>query len=115
MTELAVEERERLYSAYLDDELGDAESLELLETLEQRPEWRAEFERVERTVNRLRGTPSVKAPTGFTQAVMRRVRHRNRRQRAMDLFGLPGALGAEVTISILLAAAVAAVLLFLGH
>lgn len=103
-----------LFSAFVDHELPVAELEKLVVHLESCAGCAEELSTFEETVARVRGLPAVRAPSSFSRMVLRRVRHRSRRQSAVAPF-LDGSfhLPAEAAIPIVLAAVLALVLLLL--
>lgn len=103
-----------LFSAYVDHELPVGELERFVTHVEACEGCAGELEVFEQTVASVRGLPRERAPSAFSRQVMRRVRHRHRRQAAVAPY-LQGSfqLPVEAAIPIVLAAALALLLLLL--
>jgi anti-sigma factor RsiW len=97
-----------LYSAYVDHELPAPELERFVAHVESCEDCLHGLEDFEATVEAVRGVARERAPSTFTRAVLRRVKHRSRRQASVLPF-LDGTfhLPAEVILPVVLAAAIA--------
>ncbi len=73
----AIDEREKLFNAYLDGEFSDEEQVRFEERLEDNPELRAAYEEFAEFVGELRSTPRVSAPEDFSEGLRDRIRTRS--------------------------------------
>jgi anti-sigma factor RsiW len=113
--ELGHTEARDLFSAYVDEDLAEPEEERFLEHLDGCPECHQGLERFEDTIAQVRGLPRHRLPASFTRQVLRRAKHRNRRQRELAAFMVgPLRVPVEAAFPIILAAGVA-VVLFLLH
>jgi anti-sigma factor RsiW len=108
VNQLAHNEVQGLYSAYVDHELPAPELERFVQHLEECEGCMEGLEKFEATVEAVRGVPRERAPNSFARQVMRRVKHRNRREAANRPF-LDGAvhIPAGAIIPIIVAAALA--------
>ena len=103
-----------LFSAYVDEDLPEPDEERLLQHLDGCRECHQGLERFEDTIAQVRGLPRNELPAAFSRQVMRRVKHRNRRQRELAAVMVgPLRVPVEAALPIMLAAAVAVVLLLL--
>ena len=107
MSQLAHNEVQGLYSAYVDRELPAPELERFVEHLESCEGCMEGLEKFEATVEAVRGVAREHAPNGFARQVMRRVKHRNRREAANRPFLESVHIPAGAIIPIILAAAIA--------
>ena len=112
--ELGHTEARDLFSAYVDEDLAEPEEERLLEHLDGCPECHQGLEHFEDTIAQVRGLPRHRLPVSFTRQVLRRAKHRNRRQRELAAFMVgPLRVPVEAAFPIILAAGVAVVLFLL--
>ena len=104
------------FSSYIDQELSADARERFLEHIQRCPNCEHSLDQFEQTIAAVRGLPRHKAPHSFARQVLRRVKHRNRRQQAIsDLFAGTLRVPSEAILPILLAACVAALLLYLAQ
>lgn len=107
------QEARSLFPALVDDELDGEQAKGLQAHLDQCAECRTGWVRYERAISLVRKAPREKPPVALTAAILRRIRRRKsaalRRERVLALaYRVPY----EVVLPILMAAAVAALLIF---
>lgn len=114
VTPLGHSEAQALFAPLVDRELEPGEEAALRSHLDACAECRQGWERYERAVALVRGVARERAPKDFAVGVVRRVRRRRR-----GAFGLQGArffeqvsIPAEAAIPVIIAAIVAAILVF---
>jgi anti-sigma factor RsiW len=110
---LKSEEVEELFSGAVDGGLKGSDDARLRAALAADPELRARFEKYQKAISLLKGTPKEKAPPALASTIMRRVRRRrvwDRRNGAMQqaMYRVP----VEIIIPLLLGVMVAALLFF---
>lgn len=111
---LAHNEAQKMFARLVDSDLPAREEAALRSHLDDCAECRRGFEKYERAVALVRSVGRERAPADFANQVMRRVRRRRR-----GAFGLQGArffeevsIPVEAAIPVILAAIVAAILVF---
>ena len=114
--ELGHSEARELFSAYVDEDLAEPDEERLFKHLDGCPDCHQGLEQFEDTIAQVRGLPRNRLPASFTRQVLRRAKHRNRRQRELAAFMVgPLRVPVEAAFPIILAAGVALVLLYLLH
>ena len=112
-SELKAADIEELFTGAVDGALADRDEVRLREELDEDPELKARFEKYQRAIGLLKGAPKEKAPVALASTIMRRVRRRRVFERRsaqwqQAMYRVP----VEVVIPLLLAAMVAALLVF---
>jgi anti-sigma factor RsiW len=115
METLAHERAQELFGALLDGEIHATEEAGLRAHLTDCVECRTGFDQFEKAISLIRDVGRERAPEGFATRVLRRVRRRRRHTRLQGgrlLFEHGAFPAAEVIVPILIAAAVAALIIF---
>jgi len=111
--DLSHREATNLFPALIDQELADREAARLKAHLDGCVECREDWDRYSRAVTLVRKVEREPAPPALTSTILRRVRRRRfRGLRALEFFDSNYRFPYEVLLPILLAALVAALLLF---
>ena len=109
-TGLAHQEAQALFALMVDRELEPQQEALLKGHLDLCPECQQGFERYSRAVSLVRSVRRERVPADFAAQVLKRVKRRRWRERhSLDHLGIP----AQVGITVLIAAAITAVVLML--